>query len=174
MLASLYPVAGACRSFAAARERAALLRDDQLVRGATGRQPRVARSAQIAMGYAAAAIIVAGSCCSRSPTTEASRSTFFTSSAWHKSFPEMIHAFWTNIWVAVRRPGAGAGVRAAPRDHADAARAGRGAAALIALVYCDVFRAIPAIVVILLVVFGTPLAFPATSHWPRSGWGSWP
>jgi polar amino acid transport system permease protein len=36
---------------------------------------------------------------------------------------------------------------------------------LIALVYCDVFRAIPAIVVILLVVFGAPLAFPATAGW---------
>jgi polar amino acid transport system permease protein len=33
------------------------------------------------------------------------------------------------------------------------------------LVYCDVFRAIPAIVVILLVVFGTPLAIPTTAKW---------
>jgi polar amino acid transport system permease protein len=44
---------------------------------------------------------------------------------------------------------------------------GRAGAPLraIALVYCDVFRAIPAIVVILLVVFGTPLAIPATATW---------
>ena len=66
----------------------------------------------------------------------------------------MVHAFWTNIWVAcvsevlvlvfgllvaiVRMlPGrAGAPLRA------------------IAVVYCDIFRAIPAIVVILLIVFG--------------------
>jgi polar amino acid transport system permease protein len=36
---------------------------------------------------------------------------------------------------------------------------------LIALVYCDVFRAIPAIVTILLIVFGVPLAFPSTARW---------
>jgi polar amino acid transport system permease protein len=77
----------------------------------------------------------------------------------------MIHAFWTNIWVAVvaqvlvlvfglllaimrMLPGrAGAPLR------------------MIALVYCDVFRAIPAIVTILLIVFGAPLAFPATADW---------
>jgi polar amino acid transport system permease protein len=95
--------------------------------------------------------------------------TFFTSSAWRKSFPEMLPAFWTNVWVAIVAqvfvlifglvlaimrmvPGrAGAPLR------------------LIALVYCDVFRAIPAIVVLLLIVFGVPLAFPATSDWP-SAW----
>jgi polar amino acid transport system permease protein len=38
---------------------------------------------------------------------------------------------------------------------------------LIALVYCDIFRAIPAIVTILLIVFGVPLAFPAAAHWPQ-------
>jgi polar amino acid transport system permease protein len=45
---------------------------------------------------------------------------------------------------------------------------GRAGAPLraIALVYCDVFRAIPAIVVIYLIVFGVPLAFPATGKWP--------
>jgi polar amino acid transport system permease protein len=36
---------------------------------------------------------------------------------------------------------------------------------MIALVYCDVFRAIPAIVTILLIVFGAPLAFPTTANW---------
>ena len=113
------------------------------------------------MGYAAAAIIVAGLLLMALANDGGIAHTFFTSSAWGKSFREMIRAFWTNIWVAVvaeililllgllvaimrMLPGrAGAPLR------------------VIALVYCDVFRAVPAIVVILLVVFGTPLAFPA-------------
>jgi polar amino acid transport system permease protein len=164
VIASLYPLWPTFRSFVAARERAALLRDDQLVAArrasAAGRE-----EAQIAMGYAAAVIIVAALVLTAFANKGGIAETFFTSSAWHKSFPEMIRAFWTNIWVsllaqvlvlvfglllAILRmlPGrAGAPLR------------------LIAMIYCDVFRAIPAIVVILLVVFGTPLAFPATANW---------
>jgi polar amino acid transport system permease protein len=117
------------------------------------------------MGYAGAAIIVAGLLLMAFANKGGIAETFFTSSAWSKSFPEMIRAFWTNIWVALvaqvlvlafglllavmrMLPGrAGAPLR------------------LIALVYCDIFRAVPAIVVILLVVFGTPLAFPKTADW---------
>ena len=59
VLASLYPLWPSFRSFVAARERSALLRDDQLVlarrASAAGRE-----EAQIAMGFAAAAAIVAG------------------------------------------------------------------------------------------------------------------
>lgn len=164
VLVSLYPLLPVFRSFAAARERVALLRDDQLVparrAAAAGRE-----EAQIAMGYAAAAIVVAGLLLMAFANSGGIAHTFFTSSAWHKSFPQMIRAFWTNIWVALvaqvlvlafglllaimrMLPGrAGAPLR------------------LIALVYCDIFRAIPAIVTILLIVFGTPLAFPATAHW---------
>ena len=164
VIVSLYPLWPTFRSFAAARERAALLRDDQLVMArrssAAGRE-----EAQIAMGYASAAIIVAGLLLMAFANSGGIAQTFFTSSAWHKSFPQMIRAFWTNIWVALvaqvlvltvglllaimrMLPGrAGAPLR------------------LIALVYCDVFRAIPAIVTILLVVFGTPLAFPAMAQW---------
>lgn len=164
VIVSLYPLWPTFRSFVAARERAALLRDDQLVMArrssAAGRE-----EAQIAMGYAAAAIVVAGLLLMAFANSGGIAQTFFTSSAWHQSFPEMIRAFWTNIWVALvaqvlvlavglllaimrMLPGrAGAPLR------------------LIALVYCDVFRAIPAIVTILLVVFGTPLAFPATAQW---------
>jgi polar amino acid transport system permease protein len=83
----------------------------------------------------------------------------------------MIRAFWTNIWVAVVAQvlvlAFGlllAIMRMLP---------GRGGAPLrlIALVYCDIFRAIPAIVTILLVVFGVPLAFPATQHWSQAWLG---
>ncbi len=165
VLLALYPLSPAAQSFSGARQRAALLHDDQLVparrASAAGRE-----EAQIAMGYSAAAIIVAGLLLMALANDGGIAHTFFTSSAWGKAFPEMIRAFWTNIWVAVvseililllgllvaimrMLPGrAGAPLR------------------VIALVYCDVFRAVPAIVVILLVVFGAPLAFPATASWP--------
>jgi polar amino acid transport system permease protein len=164
VLASLYPLLPTLRSFAAARQRTALLRDDQLVmarRAAAGGR----EEAQIAMGYAAAAVIVAGLLLMAFANSGGVAQTFFTSSAWHKSFPQMIRAFWTNIWVAVVAQvlvlAFGlllAIMRMLP---------GRGGAPLriIALVYCDIFRAIPAIVTILLIVFGTPLAFPAAAHW---------
>ena len=122
------------------------------------------------MGYAAAALVVAGvlllAFANADTPTGGIAETFFTSRAWRLSFPEMIVAFWTNIWVAVvaqvlvlvfglllavmrMLPGrAGAPLR------------------LIAIVYCDVFRAIPAIVTILLIAFGIPLAFPAVQQWP--------
>jgi polar amino acid transport system permease protein len=165
VLASLYPLWPTILAFRAARERAALLRDDQLVlarrASAAGRE-----EAQIAMGFAAAAIIVAGIILIAFANNGGIAETFFTSSAWRQSFPQTIRAFWTNIWAAVvaqvfvlmfglllavlrMLPGrAGAPLR------------------LIALVYCDIFRAIPAIVTILLIVFGVPLAFPTTAHWP--------
>jgi len=91
--------------------------------------------------------------------------TFLRVDAWRQSFDELIHAFWINIWVAVvsfilvlifglilaimrMLPGrAGAPLR------------------LIATVYCDVFRAIPAIVTVLLVAFGATLAFSFTQTW---------
>ena len=112
------------------------------------------------MGYASAAIIIAGILLVALSEHEGNSvaNTFFTSSAWHKSFPQMIRAFWTNIWVALLAqvlvlafglllavmrmlPGrAGAPLR------------------LIALVYCDIFRAIPAIVTILLIGMGLGLA----------------
>jgi polar amino acid transport system permease protein len=164
VLLSVYPLWPSFLAFRGAAERASLLKDDQLVparrAAAAGRE-----EAQIALGYAAAAIILAGILLLALSNGGGVAHTFFTASAWRSSFPEMIHAFWTNIWVAcvaqvlvlvfglliaIMRmlPGrAGAPLRA------------------IALVYCDVFRAIPAIVVILLVVFGTPLAIPSTAKW---------
>ncbi len=165
VLGSLYPLWPSFQSFGAARRCSSLMREEQLVQArrasAAGRE-----EAQIAMGYAAAAIVVAGILLMAFANSGGIAETFFTSSAWRQSFPEMIRAFWTNIWVAVvaqvfvlvfglvlaimrMLPGrAGAPLR------------------LIALVYCDIFRAIPAIVVILLIAFGTPLAFPAVADWP--------
>jgi polar amino acid transport system permease protein len=161
---SLYPLWPSLRSFAAARRRAALLQDDQLVparrASAAGRE-----EARIAMGFATAAMIVAGLLLLAFANDGGITQTFFTAHAWRLAFPEMIRAFWTNIWVAVvaqlivllfglllaimrMLPGrAGAPLR------------------LIALVYCDIFRAVPAIVTILLIAFGVPLAFPSTAKW---------
>ena len=164
VILSLYPLLPAFKAFAGDRERARLLGDGQLV--PARRASAAAREeAQIALGYAAAAMIVAGLLLMAFANHGGVASTFFTKSAWTKSFGEMISAFWTNIWVAIvaqvfvlifglllaimrMLPGrAGAPLR------------------LIALVYCDVFRAIPAIVTILLIVFGAPLAFPTTANW---------
>jgi polar amino acid transport system permease protein len=164
VIGSLYPLWPTFLAFKAARQRAALLRDDQLVmarRAAAGGR----EEAQIAMGYAAAALVISGLLLMAFANSGGIAQTFFTSSAWQKSFPQMIRAFWTNIWVAIVAQilvlAFGlllAIMRMLP---------GRGGAPLrlISLVYCDIFRAIPAIVTILLIVFGTPLAFPATAHW---------
>jgi polar amino acid transport system permease protein len=165
VIVSLYPLWPTFQAFAAGRKRAALLRNDQLVMArrsaAAGRE-----EAQIAMGYAAAAMVVAGLLLMAFANSGGIAETFFTSSAWEQSFPQMIRAFWTNIWVALVAQvlvlAFGlllAIMRMLP---------GRGGAPLrlISLVYCDIFRAIPAIVTILLIVFGTPLAFPATADWP--------
>src|SRR3954471_10411226 len=88
---SLYPLWPSFRSFVAARERGALLRDGQLVparrSAAAGRE-----EAQIAMGYAAAAIIVAGLLLMAFANEGGIAHTFFTSTAWRQSFPEMIRA----------------------------------------------------------------------------------
>jgi polar amino acid transport system permease protein len=170
VLASLYPLWPSVRSFTGVRRRAALLRDDQVVparrAAAAGRE-----EARIAMGYAAAIAIVGGLLLFGLASNGGIASTFFKPSALRRPFPEMIRAFWTNIWVAVVAQvlvlAFGlllAIMRMLP---------GRGGAPLrlIALVYCDIFRAIPAIVTILLIVFGVPLAFPGTKHWPPAWLG---
>ena len=167
VVASLYPIWPSLRSLAAGRRRTVLLQEGQLVparrAAAAGRE-----EARIAMGYATAAMIVAGLLLLAFANAGGITQTFFKASAWRQAFPEMIRAFWTNVWVALvaqvivllfglllaimrMLPGrAGAPLR------------------LIAIVYCDIFRAIPAIVTLLLIVFGVPLAIPAMATWdPR-------
>jgi polar amino acid transport system permease protein len=161
---SLYPLWPSLRSFAAVRKRAALLGKDQLVparrAAAAGRE-----EARIAMGYATAAMIVAGLLLLAFANAGGITQTFSKASAWRQAFPEMIRAFWTNVWVALLAQVIVlvfglllAIMRMLP---------GRGGAPLrlIALVYCDIFRAIPAIVTLLLIVFGVPLAIPAMAKW---------
>ncbi|MDQ6640889.1 MAG: hypothetical protein M3Y66_00125, partial [Actinomycetota bacterium] len=80
VIVSLYPLWPTFRSFSAARDRASLLRDGQLVparrSAAAGRE-----EAQIAIGYAAAAIIVAGLLLMAFANSGSVAHTFFTSSA---------------------------------------------------------------------------------------------
>ena len=164
VLASLYPLWPTGQGFLGASKRHKLLGDDQLV-AARRVAARGREDAAIGLGYGAAAIIVAGLLLIALSQSGAVAETFFSTSAWTKSSGEAIQAFWTNIWVAIvsfilvlffglvlavmrMLPGrAGAPLR------------------LISTVYCDVFRAIPAIVTVLLVVFGIPLAFTFTQNW---------
>jgi polar amino acid transport system permease protein len=153
---TLYAWLPSVRAFASARERASLLGDGKLVAArrvaAHGRE-----EAFISMGYAAAGLIVSVLLIFLFAKDGGVASTFFALDPIKKSFHEVIHAFWTNIWVACVAEVLVlilgllvAIVRMLP---------GRAGAPLrmIAVVYCDVFRAIPAIVVILLIVFGLPL-----------------
>ena len=153
---SLYAWVPALRAFGEARERAQLLANDELVAArrvaAHGRE-----EALISMGYAATVLVVAGMLIFVFANDGGVASTFFARSPIQKSFHDVIKGFWTNMWVAfiaeilVLILGlVVAIIRMLP---------GRAGAPLrlIAVVYADVFRGIPAIIVILLVGFGLPL-----------------
>lgn len=162
---SLYPLWPTFRAFSSASKRSALLRAEKLVAArraaATGGD-----HALVAIGYSAGVVILAGLLLMVLANGGGIAETFFAKHTWQQSFPEMIRAFWINVWVAcvaqvlVLIFGLVLAImRMLP---------GRAMAPLrlIALVYCDVFRAIPAIVTILLVAFGLPLAWPVTADWP--------
>jgi len=96
---SLYPLLPAFKAFAGDRQRSKLLRGGDLV--PARRAAAAAREeAQIAMGYAAAALIVAGLLLMAFANDGGVAKTFFTKAAWTQSYSEMIHAFWTNIWAS--------------------------------------------------------------------------
>jgi polar amino acid transport system permease protein len=152
-LASLYPWRFIVLAFAADRRRSALLADDQLVEArrvsAAGRE-----EASIAMGYAAAGILVALVMLFSLTHQGAVAQTFFQLDKIKQSWKEITKGFWINIWVACAAEVLVlvlgllvAVVRMLP---------GRAGAPLrfLATVYADAFRAIPAIIVIYLVVFG--------------------
>ncbi len=156
VLGSLVAWWPALRAFPAGRKRAVLLRQDQLV-AARRVSARGREDALVSMGYASAVLVIAGVLLFGLANHGGVASTFFALSPMRQSFREVLQGFWTNIWVAavaeifvlilglllaiVRMlPGrAGAPLRA------------------IAVVYADVFRGVPAIIVILLVGFGLPL-----------------
>ncbi len=164
VLISLYPLWPTFKGFMGARERAAQLNSGKLV-AARRTAARAREDVMIGMGYGAAVLIIGGLLWIGVGNGGGVARYFFAVDTWGKAFPEMIKAFWINIWVAcvaqvfvlilglllaVMRmlPGrAGAPLR------------------LISTVYCDIFRAIPAIVTIFLVVFGLPLAFSTMTRW---------
>ncbi len=156
VVVSLYPWFVAFRAFGQGRKRGRLLGQGELVEArrvaATGRE-----EAFICMGWAAAILIVAVLILFVFANNGGVASTFFNISDIKVSFHAILKAFWTNIWVAcvsevlVLVLGlVVAVVRMLP---------GRAGAPLraIAVLYCDIFRAIPAIVVLTLIVFGLPL-----------------
>jgi polar amino acid transport system permease protein len=156
VLGSLVSWWPALRAFPLARERAALLRQDQLV-AARRVSARGREDALVSMGYAAAVVVIAGVLLFGLANHGGVASTFFALDPMRQSFGEVLHGFWTNLWVAVIAEIFVlilglllAVVRMLP------GRAGRPLRA-IAVVYADVFRGIPAIIVILLVGFGLPL-----------------
>ncbi len=164
VLISLYPLWPTARGFAGGRERAQQLAAGKLV-PARRTAARAREDVMIGMGYGAAVFIVAGLLWIGLGNGGDVARYFFDVDAWAKSFPDALRGFWINVWVAclsqvfvlifglllaVMRmlPGrAGAPLR------------------LISTVYCDVFRAIPAIVTIFLVIFGVPLAFTFVQRW---------
>jgi polar amino acid transport system permease protein len=156
VVASLAAWVPSVMSFGYAQRRAKLLGDKNLV-AARRTAARGRELALIGMGYAATALVVAGILVFILANDGGVASTFFARDPIQQSFKDVLKGFWTNVWaacvaevlvlifgllVAIVRmlPGrAGAPLR------------------LIAVVYADVFRGIPAIIVILLVGFGLPL-----------------
>ncbi len=156
VVGSLFAWWPALRSFRAARTRSSLLKQDQVVAArrvsASGRE-----DALVSMGYAAAVVVVAGLLLFVLANSGGVANTFFALSPMRQSFSQVLQGFWTNVWVAAVAEILVlilgllvAIVRMLP------GRAGRPLRA-IAVVYADVFRGIPAIIVILLVGFGIPL-----------------
>jgi polar amino acid transport system permease protein len=152
-LASLFPWRYLVPSFSAGARSRSLLKEGQLVPArrvaARGRE-----DALIAMGYATAAVIVALILLFILANHGAVAQTFFSLDPIHKSFKQILQHFWINIWVAcvaqvlVLLFGLLVAIlRMLP---------GRAGAPLrfLATLYCDFFRAMPAIIVIYLVVFG--------------------
>jgi polar amino acid transport system permease protein len=156
VIVSLYAWWPALRAFGSARQRAALLANDELV--AARRVSAAGRElALIAMGYAAASLVVALTLVFVLANNGGVATTFFALDPIHQSFHQVLQGFWTNVWVACVAEVLVlilgllvAIVRMLP---------GKAGAPLrgLAVVFADVFRGIPAIIVIILVGFGLPL-----------------
>lgn len=156
LLATLVAWVPAIRAFGLARRRATLLAGGELVAArriaARGRELGL-----IAMGYAATSVVIAAVLWFVLANNGGVASTFFSVHPITESFVSVLKGFWTNVWVAVVAEILVlilglivAIVRMLP------GRAGAPLRAL-AVLYADVFRGIPAIIVILLVGFGLPL-----------------
>lgn len=151
------PVVSALGALRAARRRSRLIRSDDIVTArhvaAVGRE-----SAATALGYALAALIVAALISFVTANEGAISHTFLEREFLADAWQDVAKAFWVNIRVAV-----GAEVLVLMLGLLVAimrmlpGRAGRPLR-ILAILYVDIFRAIPSIIVIFLVGFGLPLA----------------
>jgi polar amino acid transport system permease protein len=146
----------ALRAFVEARKRSALLAEGETV-AARRVAARGRELALISMGYAATSIVVAAIGWFVLANHGGVASTFFAVHPIREAFWDVLKGFWTNVWVAVVAEVLVlilgllvAIVRMLP---------GRAGAPLrfLAVLYADIFRGIPAIIVILLIGFGLPL-----------------
>jgi polar amino acid transport system permease protein len=153
VVATLYPWRYIVEAFGASRRRESLLGEGNLVE-ARRTSARGREESFIAMGYAAAGMVLALLLMFALTSDGAVSHTFFEVDKINQSWKEVIHGFWTNIWVACVAEVLVlilgllvAVVRMLP---------GRAGAPLrfLATAYADIFRAIPAIIVIFLIVFG--------------------
>jgi polar amino acid transport system permease protein len=156
-LAAWVPVWPACSALLAGRRRAALVNEGDVVHArhtaAMGRE-----SARTAMGYALAALVVAGLITFAIANGGAVAHTFLREQFMALAWADVAKAFWVNVRVAV-----GAEILVLVVGLVVAVmrmlpgRAGRPLRFL-AIMYVDVFRAIPGIIVLYLVGFGLSLA----------------
>lgn len=132
------------------------------IRGQDLGEARAARSAArdqslIALGYAAAQAIVIAAIQFLLANDQAVAKTFFLASLMAKTFPLVLSAFWTNVEIFLITEVLvlvwGLVVAVAMLAPGEAGKPLR----FIATAYVDIFRAVPAVVVIFLVGFGVPL-----------------
>lgn len=156
VIATLGAWVPAFQAFALARKRSALLAKDDLV-AARRVAARGRERALISVGYAATSVVAAGIGWFVLANNGSVASTFFALRPIRASFGDVVKGFWTNVWVAVVAEilvlilGLVVAImRMLP---------GRAGAPLrfLAVLYADMFRGIPAIIVILLIGFGLPL-----------------
>ena len=165
-IAACAPLIPALRAVGCARRRRALMRDDLIVEarhtGAVGRE-----EALTSLGYSAAVFVAACLVGFVGTNNGAIAHTFLQPSFIAQAWTDVLKAFWVNVRVAV-----GAEVLVLILGLVIAimrmlpGRAGRPLRFL-AIMYTDVFRAIPGIIVLYLVGFGLSLAkVPVLSDLP--------
>ena len=156
-LAGWVPLIPAAQALSRARKSGALLRSQDVV-GARHHAALGREAALTSLGYSAAIMVLALLIAFVSTNNGAIASTFLRPSFIAQAFSDVLAAFWVNVRVAIGAEvlvlviGLGIAImRMLP------GRAGRPLRVL-AILYTDVFRAIPGIIVLYLVGFGLSLA----------------
>ncbi|MFQ4149665.1 amino acid ABC transporter permease [Arthrobacter sp. LAPM80] len=156
-LSALTPAVPAVQAFGRARRAAALMRTQDVV-GARHHAALGREAALTSLGYSAAVLVLAALVAFVSTNNGAIASTFLRPSFIAQAWSDVVSAFWVNVQVAI-----GAEILVLVLGLAIAimrmlpGRAGRPLRVL-AILYTDIFRAIPGIIVLYLVGFGLSLA----------------